>query len=759
MRSTKAMLTSDDSSPLILKLALPATLRQLFDYLPPENTPTSLLRPGIRLTVPFGHRKITGILVDTADHSDWPIEKLKYTGPIYDLDPVITVDILQLCRWAANYYHYSLGDTLSQALPTQLLQGYDLAQEAHICWRPHPKPDPSIVEQLHKSRASRQKATWEIMQAHANGAAEVALKVLGAETIILKKLEKKGLVETYTHVPKKRPFHSYDPILKTSELVLNHEQQQALESITSVSDQFNTTLLHGITGSGKTEVYLQAIHNTLKQQQQALVMVPEIGLTPQTLERFRSRFNVPVTVLHSGLNNRERLNGWLSAFHGEAGIIIGTRSSIFTPMPYLGLIIVDEEHDLSYKQQDSVRYSARDLAIYRGKLRNIPVVLGSATPSLESLYNARTHRYHYAKLTQRAGKAKPPRLELVDIRGKNLNAGLSEDVEEAIRETLERGEQALIFLNQRGYAPAMTCNECGHLMDCPHCDAHLTLHRTPPHLHCHHCDLQQPIPMQCPHCSSSRLTLVGQGTERSEEVLAQRFRDTQVLRIDRDSTRKKTALSEMLAVIHKGEPVILVGTQMLAKGHHFPKVTLVVILNADSGFFSADFRGPERIGQLLLQVAGRAGRSHRPGHVIIQTQFPENQQLQQLVIQGYDAFADSLLAQRQLLGLPPCGYMALIAAEATQSQTAHQFLGIHAHQAQQIINRQNLTGTSGVRILGPLPAAMEKRQGRYRALLFLHSASRGPLHGLLNQLIPTMESSKLARKVRWSIDVDPQEMG
>ena len=753
-RFTETMPTNSDCSPLILRLALPVTLRRLFDYLPPENCDPSLLRPGIRLTVPFGRRKVTGILIDTASDSDFPIEKLKRTDDPHDQEAVITDDILQLCRWAATYYQYSLGDTLSQALPVMLRQGYDLSKEAHTCWRPASNIDPAILGKL--NRAPRQQATWDIVKTHPKGAAEVALKALGAETAMLKKLAEKGLLESYSHIPEKRPFHSYDPILKTSELVLNHEQAQALEAISCDANRFSTTLLHGVTGSGKTEVYLQAIHNTLKQQQQALVLVPEIGLTPQTLERFRNRFNVPVTVLHSGLNDRERLNGWLSAFHGEAGIIIGTRSSIFTPMPYLGLIIVDEEHDLSYKQQDSIRYSARDLAIYRGKLRDIPVVLGSATPSLESLHNAKSHRYRYQKLNQRAGNAKPPYLELVDIRGKNLRAGLSETVEQAIHQTLQRGEQALVFLNQRGYAPTLSCNECGHLLDCPQCDAHLTLHRTPPHLHCHHCDLQRPIPLQCPHCNSRHLAPVGQGTERSEEVLAKQFHKTKVLRIDRDSTRRKTALNDMLAIIHKGEPAILVGTQMLAKGHHFPKVTLVVILNADSGFFSADFRGPEKVGQLLLQVAGRAGRSTRPGHVIIQTQFPENQQLQQLVTQGYDAFAESLLVQRQSISLPPFGYMTLLTAEATHANDANQFLENVASHAQQTIQTQNLAGPMGVKVLGPMPAAMEKRQGRYRMQLFLQGASRGPLHTLLNHLIPTMES--LGRKIRWSVDVDPQEM-
>lgn len=752
----ETMPTHSDDSPRILRLAMPVPLRRLFDYRPSRNTDPSSLKPGIRLTAPFGRRKMTGILIDTATHSDWPDEKLKYADHPLDQDPVVTDDILQLCQWAATYYQHALGDTLSQALPVMLRQGYDLGKEAHTCWRPVLDVDPDILKGL--GRAPRQGASWEIVKTHPEGVTEVALKALGVETATLKKLARKGLVETFSHMPEKRSFHSYDPILKTSELVLNHDQQQALEAITGDANQFSTILLHGVTGSGKTEVYLQAIHNRLKQQQQTLVLVPEIGLTPQTLERFRNRFNVPVTVLHSGLNDRERLNGWLSAFHGEAGIIIGTRSSIFTPMPDLGLIIVDEEHDLSYKQHDGIRYSARDLAVYRGKLRQVPVVLGSATPSLESLHNARKHRYRYQRLNQRAGNARLPDLELVDIRGKQLDAGLSETVVKAIHQTLQRGEQVLVFLNQRGYAPSLSCSQCGYLLDCPQCDAYLTLHRSPPHLHCHHCDLQCPIPLQCPYCNNRHLAPVGQGTERSEEALAKQFRNTRVLRIDRDSTRRKTALDDILAIIHKGEPAILVGTQMLAKGHHFPRVTLVVILNADSGFFSADFRGSEKMGQLLLQVAGRAGRSTRPGQVIIQTRFPENQQLQQLVTQGYDAFAESLLVQRQSIGLPPFACMALLMAEATRASDARQFLETVASHAQQMIQVHRLAGPMGVKILGPMPAAMEKRQGRYRMQLFLQGASRGPLHALLDHLVPAMEALPTARKIRWSVDVDPQEM-
>ena len=699
-----------------------------------------------------------GILVSLELSSDIDTGKLRPATAIIDERPILPPHLLHLIQWTADYYHHSPGDTFSQALPTLLRQGYDLGREVHAFWQPAGSLDTVAEQALERARAPRQQEAWAVIKQHPDGISAEALRSMGFEKSQLKNLEKRALIEFSERAPEFLLFHQHSPLLKSAPLVLNSEQARALEAITCEDHQFSATLLHGVTGSGKTEVYLQAIARCLEKKRQALVLIPEIGLTPQTLARFRERFNVPVAVLHSGLNDRERLNGWLSASRGEAGIIIATRSGIFTPMLQPGIIIVDEEHDLSYKQQDSIRYSSRDLALYRARLENIPVVLGSATPSLETLYNSLNHRYRYLPLKQRAGTAKPPQLELVDTRSQSLQGGLAPTTLTAIKETLQNKQQVLVFLNRRGYAPSLTCDHCGWLIDCPNCDAHMTLHRMPPHLHCHHCDSHQPIPRACPNCSSHELSPVGQGTERTEEVLDQLFKKASILRIDRDSMRKKHAFQEMVDKIHSGNPAILVGTQMLAKGHHFPAVTLVVIVNADAGFFSSDFRGAEKTGQLILQVAGRAGRANLPGKVLIQTGNPEHQQLQTLIHQGYDTFSRLLLDQRHSIGLPPYSYVALICAEAPRSEAVEEFLAQSATQAREIIETDNLGGPEGVMVMGPMPAPMERRQGRMRWQLHLQARNRKPLHNLLYRLVPSMEQNPLARKLRWSVDVDPQDM-
>ena len=620
-----------DPDALIFRVALPVPLRKTFDYLPPASSET-VARPGSRVQVPFGARTLTGFLLSLETSSSFPTDKLKRVTRVLDTEPLLPDTILQLAQWCARYYHHPLGETLALALPAALRQGGDAGPASHQCWRLALTLDAASQQTF--SRAPRQQEAFQTLQENPDGLTQDALRTMGISRQTLSALESKGLAEPYMHTPAIRDFsdHPLDP--REPPLSLNSEQERALHAITADSTRFSTSLLHGITGSGKTEVYLQAIQHVLQQKRQALVLVPEIGLTPQTLSRFRARFHVPVTILHSGLTDRERLAGWESARTGEAGIIIATRSGIFTPMKHPGIIIVDEEHDQSYKQQDSIRYSARDLAIYRGHLENIPVVLGSATPSLESLHNARQHRYRYLPLTQRAGAASVPLIRLVSLRQSELKGGLSQECLNAIRSTLDQKQQVLVFLNQRGYAPTLTCDDCGWILDCPSCDAHMTLHRSPPHLCCHHCDHREPIPHHCPECKSQQMAPAGQGTERTEDILRQLFPHTDILRIDRDSTQKKNTLKTMLQQIQREEPVILIGTQMLAKGHHFPAVTLVVILNADGGFFSADFRGAEKTGQLLLQVAGRAGRATQPGQVLIQTRYPDNPLLQPLLSQG-----------------------------------------------------------------------------------------------------------------------------
>ena len=747
----------------ILRLALPVNLRRLFDYLPPQQATPDQLEPGVRVRVPFGrgNRELIGILVSVEESSDIPTNRLRAANTILDEAPILPANILRLANWAASYYHHPVGDTLIQAVPALLRKGFDLTKDKHQFWQPTQPTDNQAELALLRARAPKQQEAWALIKSHPDGISNEALRTMGFDRTLLKNLCQRGLVEAIERSPSFQMFHEHTPLLRSSPLNLNPEQEQALSAITS-THQFCTTLLYGVTGSGKTEVYLQAIAHTLNRQKQALVLIPEIGLTPQTLNRFQERFHVPVVALHSGLTDRERLNGWLSARRGEAGIVIATRSGVFTPLYSPGMIIVDEEHDLSYKQQDSVRYSARDLALCRGQFENIPVVLGSATPSMETLHNSHMNRYRLLHLQARAGRAVPPRLTLVDTRHQPLQGGLTPETLATIKETLNKGQQVLVFLNRRGYAPTLSCDNCGWLIDCPNCDAHLTLHRTPLQLHCHHCDYQQGVPNSCPNCQSRELHPVGQGTERTEEILDHLFsrgaNKVEVIRIDRDSMGKKHAFREMVEKIHRGQPAILVGTQMLAKGHHFPKVTLVVILNADSGLFSADFRGPEKTGQLILQVAGRAGRAEHLGQVVIQTANPEHPLLQTLIQQGYQNFSQDILHQRQGIGLPPFSHMAMIGAEAPIAEPIENFLQQSAFQAAELIQQHGFGGPEGVTLLGPKPAPMEKRQGRLRWQLLLQAKVRKPLHNLLNALLPLMEQNPLARKVRWSVDVDPQEM-
>ena len=750
----------------ILRLALPVNLRRSFDYLPPKHLGAGKLTPGVRVRVPFGPRVIIGILVSLHTSTDVPLDKLRHAHAILDDHPILGDTMLKLVQWMARYYHHPLGDTITQTLPVLLRQGNDLSSEVHSYWVPEQQLDNQSEQQLMQSRAFRQQEAWQVIKRHSDGVSVEAMRSMGFEPGVLKNLQQKGLITQEQRAVTFIMFHDHSPLLKSAPLVLNSEQSDALAAITG-NPQFHVTLLHGVTGSGKTEVYLQAIAQVLSQGRQALVMIPEIGLTPQTMARFQERFNVPVVILHSGLSDKERLKGWLSARCGEAGIVITTRSGIFTPLYAPGIIIIDEEHDLSYKQQDSIRYSARDVALYRAQLENIPVVLGTATPSLETLHNSIGHdgqppRYRYQHLSARAGGAVPPKLQLIDTRQQSLHGGLTPESLTAMRQTLNDGQQVLVFLNRRGYAPTIICDECGWLLECPNCDAHLTLHRTPLYLHCHHCDYRQGIPDSCPNCHTPALSPVGQGTERTEEVLEELFakgrQRVDVLRIDRDSMGRKKAFQEMMHKVHKGEPVILVGTQMLAKGHHFPGVTLVVIINADTGFFSADFRGAEKTGQLILQVAGRSGRAHIPGRVLIQTSNPDHPQLQQLIQQGYDAFAKTILQERKHIGLPPYSYQALITAEANDAQYAQAFLEQTANIAQELMTVNQFDGPTGVRLLGPMPAPMEKRQGRMRWQLLLDAKERKPLHNLLSCLLPYIEQDPSARRVRWSVDIDPQEL-
>ena len=735
----------------ILRLALPSPLRKLFDYLPPSGVSPTTLRPGMRLRVPFGRREIVGVLVELVEHSEVPLARLKPATELLDLTSPLPPALFKLCLWTAQYYQHSLGDTFSWALPVLLRQGEPAEARQERFWHAATGARP---EDPRLGRAPRQREALRTIAQHPHGVAHSLLAQLQLSKDSLEQLLQKNLLRVEirrSHSPQR---HQGSWLLQP-ELPLNHEQRAAVGAIGAGLDGFQPYLLAGVTGSGKTEVYLQLIRQVLEAGKQALVLIPEINLGPQTLARFERRFNARIALLHSNVNDRERLDAWLAARDGEADIIIGTRSALFTPMKNPGLIILDEEHDASYKQQEGLRYHARDLAVVRARQENLPIVLGSATPSLESLHNAHTGRYALLKLTQRAGGAQPPRFLRLDVKSRPLDAGISGPLQQAMAQTLAAGQQVLVFLNRRGFAPTLLCHDCGWLSQCPRCDARMTLHQRHNELRCHHCGYVERPPLNCPECRRVDLRPVGAGTERAEERLGVLFPDYPVLRIDRDSTSRKGSMDALLTTINRGEPCLLVGTQMLAKGHHFPRVTLVAILDADGGLFSADFRASERMAQLIVQVAGRAGRAEEAGKVIIQTHLADHPLLVQLTEQGYFAFADQALSERRASGLPPFSHLALLRAEAHKPGQGEDFLDQACTEAEQLVQQ---LGLSGIELLGPVPAPMERRAGRFRAQLLLQANTRAALHRLLSAWIVRVEGLPASCSVRWSLDIDPIDL-
>jgi primosomal protein N' (replication factor Y) len=559
----------------------------------------------------------------------------------------------------------------------------------------------------------------------------------------LRVLRKRPLKPTATS-----PATDRNVLVRESPLPLSAAQQVSLDALQAASGAGNF-LLDGVTGSGKTEVYLQVVAAVLARGGSVLVLCPEIGLTPQLLERFERRFDAPIAALHSGLTDAARARAWQSAARGEARIVIGTRSAVFTPIPGLALLIVDEEHDSSYKQQEGdLRYSARDLALLRGQLQGVPVVLGSATPSLESLHNAAHGRLTHLLLPERAGSAEPPRLALVDMRAHAVHKGIAAPVLKAMRQHLDAGSQVLVFLNRRGYAPTLLCQGCSWIAPCRDCDARMTVHMKGNRLACHHCGAEEPLPQRCPRCGHEVHPL-GQGTERVEETLAAEFPDSPVERFDRDVLRAPQALTGAIDRVHSGSARILVGTQMLAKGHHFPDVTLVVVLNADQSLFSTDFRAAERLAQTIVQVAGRAGRAGKPGEVLIQSLYPEHPLLSTLLEKGYAGFAAGALAERAEAHWPPFARMAVLRASDTSPGAAGQFL----KEA-----RTLLPVPAGVMLRGPVPAAMSRRAGRHHAQLLVESPQRAALQRFLTEWVPRLGGVAAPRSLRWALDVDPLEL-
>ena len=719
-------------------------LRRHYDYVIGENFGQVEFLPGTRVSVPFGRRKDqVGMVLGVVDQSPLQPDQLKSVSKVIDYEPLFSPRHFELLCWAADYYHYPVGEVLFSTLPGLLRKGKSVERGYDEIFRVSAegrKTDPG-------NNAPAQIALLRILRTCPGGLTRQELRTKQTQYAKpLKALLEKGLVRRLI-------AGVAGPVAAETEdrgFALNQRQIQAINSITAKTDAHHTHVLQGITGSGKTEVYIEAVRRVIEQNRQALILVPEIGLTTQFIDRLKRRLPVDIRVQHSALNETERLRNWLAARNGEAAVIIGTRSAVWTPLKSPGIYVVDEEHDPSYKQESGFRYSAKDIAIVRGKLDNVPVVLGSATPSLETLKNIRSRKYGEQHLPTRASGAKPPEISFINLRNEPVSGAVSKTLLDEIAITLEKNNQVLLFLNRRGYAPVILCHSCGWYAECGHCSVKMTYHKDKNRLICHHCDARRVLPARCPNCDEAELIEVGHGTQRLDQTLTEHFPDARILRIDRDSTRRKGSMERMIKEITTGKADILIGTQMLAKGHHFPRLTLVGIIDADAGLLSTDFRASERLAQLIVQVSGRAGREDRPGVVFIQTHFPEHPLLQTLVAQGYDQFAGLLLAERKKAQLPPYSYLALLGAEAVGREAAEKFL----HEARNRLKQCS----ADLRIFGPVNAPIEKRRGRYRNQLLIQSANRNVLRKAMAQWCRLLESIPGANRTRWSLDIDPQDM-
>ncbi|PMH04553.1 primosomal protein N' [Vibrio splendidus] len=730
--------------PMIARVALPVPLDKQFDYKIPNHLFPII---GGRVSVPFGRQTLTGIVTALVNESEFELDKLKPIKALLDNQPVWPESVYSLLVWCSQFYQYPLGETLANALPSALRKGKAADFATLIEWQLTPSGRDQLMQGF--GRAVKQAKVMHMLEHGPVPHQEFIDEEVGSA--VLKTLEEKGWIESVEKKPKRQPWPS-ELENDHDKPKLNAEQAIAIATVNSQHD-FSCFLLEGVTGSGKTEVYLNMIKPILDQGKQALVLVPEIGLTPQTINRFKRRFNVPVEVIHSGLNDSERLNAWLSARDKIAGIVIGTRSALFTPFADLGIIIVDEEHDASYKQQDSLRYHARDVAIMRAHKAQIPVVLGSATPAFETLHNAQIGKYSYLTLTSRAGVALPTTNKVLDVKGEYLESGLSASLIAEMQRHLKAGNQVMLFLNRRGFSPALMCHDCGWTAECKRCDAYYTYHQYSNEMRCHHCGSQQHIVHNCQGCGSANLVTVGVGTEQLEAQLGQLFPEYKTIRIDRDSTRRKGSLENALESIRKGEYQILIGTQMLAKGHHFPDVTLVALLDVDASLYSSDFRASERLAQLFTQVAGRAGRASKPGEVILQTHHPEHGLLQALLHKNYNHFAQTALAERKQAMLPPYTFMTLFRAEANDTRLVEEFL----RQVRHTLESHPLFDQYCM-VLGPTPAPLAKRAGKSRWQLILQTQTRSLMQKLLMSAKPAINMLPAAKKVRWSLDIEPQDL-
>ncbi|MBA2657420.1 MAG: primosomal protein N' [Tatlockia sp.] len=722
----------------IYKVSIPHTKRDYFDYYGGQFEPLT----GMRVWVPFRSKTRLGVVVAMESCEETEQTKLKTITALIDEQPLLSESDLALCHWVSAYYQAPLSEVIPLALPKKYRSGD--ATELPLTDFYHLIQDADLAKKSLSLRAKKQLALIDFLAAIKKPVAKSHLREAGFSQANIDALLALNLIsltqETQFPIPAKEN--------QETALILNSEQALALAAVSKQLHNYHCFLLHGVTGSGKTEVYLQLITKVLAQGRQVLILVPEIGLTPQLLARFSSRFTEPMAVIHSNLNESERQVAWQLARDNLVKLVIGTRAAVFTPMPDLGLIVIDEEHDTSLKQMEGVRYSARDTALMRAYLAKIPIILGTATPCLESLYNCNKKKYTHLRLNQKAMTSTPLHFQLIDIRNVHLQQGLASKSVEIIGTHLQRGNQVLVFINRRGFAPVLLCHHCGWMADCQSCDSHLTLHRQSGHLICHHCGFVKSIPAQCQACSGKELIPIGAGTQRVHEYLQEQFPKTSILRIDRDEVRKKNAFDKHLEGIHTGETQLIVGTQMLAKGHHFPRLSLVVVLDSDAGFFNHDFRAIERLGQLLTQVAGRAGRAEHAGQVLIQTHIPTNPLLNLLIQHGYDSFAKALLIIRQQAELPPFNYLIVIRAQDKTASKVLEFL----HQSKTQLE------AAGIRVLGPAPSPLARKANQHRMQLLVKSPSRKLLHNALTNLRNWLTINKLATNIRWSVDVDPVDL-
>ena len=725
----------------ILQIALDVPLDRLFDYLDGGFD----VQIGQRVVVPFGSRKVVGVVAGIADTSEFAIEKLKSIVQVFDDEPLIDADTFGLLRFCADYYQYPFGQALLASLPTRLRQIEPALSRKQFLYALTPEGLQASVDEIPSRQAVQRKIFTALQQGPLT---ESMLKDISASwRPAIEAFREKGWVFAEQVLAGFKS--SNEPVPPPQ---LNEEQTFAVSQVIDSANTFKPFLLHGITGSGKTDVYMQMLQPGLTDpNSQALVLVPEINLTPQLEARFRNRLpHFPLVSLHSNLSESERLQNWRLAQSGQARIIIGTRLAVFTPIPHLKVVLVDEEHDGSYKQQDSMRYHARDVAMVRAQRNKVPIVMGSATPALETWQNAQTKKYTLLSLNARAvAQSTLPNIRCIDTTKQESTNGLTPVLMNAMRERLEKGEQSLLFINRRGYSPVLLCSACHWIAPCMRCSSRLVVHLKQGRLRCHHCGNEQKIVRQCPSCGNADLHPTGHGTQRLEETLKQLFPSARIQRVDRDSTSRKEALNDILTAVNSNEVDILIGTQMLAKGHDFPNLTLVGVIDTDSALFSPDFRAAERLFAQLMQVSGRAGRAEKAGEVLIQTAFPSHHLFNALRSQDYSVYAKTLLQEREMAQFPPFCFLVLLRAEASNYRDVEAFLNF-AFELARSLSQQVLT-------YDPMRAQMEKLKGMERGQILMQATKRGALQKLLAALTPQLRASKLAAKVRWSVDVDPME--